>query len=1123
MIPTVKTPFRKKSSLVGIFLACIIFTIQIGCKMSDHQPIAFEALYSNQTGLDFNNQLTPTPAFNMFKYMYYYNGAGIGVADFNNDGLIDAFFAANQVSNKLFLNQGNLHFKDFSKAAGIPIDSAWSTGVSVVDINNDGLLDIYVCRVSKYESLKGHNQLLICTSIDANGVPHYQDQSNEYGLDFSGFSTQAAFLDYDQDGDLDMFLLNHSAHQKGGILPRTNFIETFNDVSGDKIFNNQNNYFKDVTKTTGINSSANSFGLGVVVVDINLDGYPDIYVGNDFHENDYLYINQKDGSFKDESTIRMSHTSQYSMGVDAADLNNDGFPEIVSLDMLPNDPLVLKRSQGEDSYDIFNLKIRYGYHYQYTRNNLQFNRKNGLFSETGLYAGIAATDWSWAPLLVDFDNDGLKDLFVSNGISKRMNDLDFINFISNEQIQEKIRWNNLEKMDMDLIDKFPQIKLSNKFFVNNGNLAFSDLEENIKNEKAGYSNGAVYADFDNDGDLDILVNNIDAPAILYANKANDKVKKPFASITLKGSNENRNAIGAKLIIFSNNGIETYEKSPVRGYLSSMETPIHIGLNKTLVDSAFLLWPDNQYQSVNFIPGKTQYLFSYSKELNKFNFHSNHSFLNHEAKPMVDITSASKIVFKHEENVFNEFNREPLLPHLLSTEGPALAVGDANGDGLDDVYLGAAKGFKSNLYLQQKNGQFVKSIQPSLSQDSIYEDVDATWVDINNDGHLDLVVASGGNEYYHQEPYLLPRAYLNDGKMHFTKLPNAFSGIVVSQSCVIANDFNDDGFADLFIGGRSVPYQYGTIPTSYLLMNDGNGHFKNVTEQYAKGLSKIGMVTQAVWNDLDKDGKKDLLICSEWGGIDAFINKKNHFNKIQITDKKGWWNCILPVDIDNDGDIDIVAGNLGLNSRLTASDKKPVRLYFQDFDDNGKKEQVLTYFLKDRELVFANKSELERQMPFIKKKYLYAGDFSKAAINEIFTTSKLNEAIRYSANYFSNTLFLNNGQQQFSTIELPFEAQLSPIKSAVVIDANGDDLKDLLLVGNYYDNTIQMGRNDADYGTILINKGKGNLVAESINGLSIKGQVRKMLPIVIQKKNAWILAKNGDNTQLIQFKLAKTNK
>lgn len=1097
-------------------LLCVIFFCA-SCNSSEkNTPALFEVLDQSRTGLNFVNKLNPTDEFNVLNYMYFYNGGGVGAGDFNNDGRIDLFFASNQQRNKIFLNTGNLQFKDVTVEAGIPDDSGWSTGISVVDINNDGLLDIYVCRVGNLEKLRSHNLLLICQGIDKNGVPTYKDEAKEYGLDFSGFSTQALFFDYDMDGDLDMYLLNHSIHQNGTFGARKTKLETYNPLSGDRLYRNDGGKkFTDVTQTSGIHSSVIGYGLGVVSADINLDGYPDLYIGNDFHENDYLYINKQNGTFADELNDRMMHTSQYTMGVDVADINNDGYSEIVSMDMLPSDPFILKKSLGEDEYDIFNLKLGYGYNNQYTRNNLQLNKRNGMFSEIGLYAGIYATDWSWSPLWIDFDNDGLKDLFVSNGIPKRLNDIDYVDFISNQEIQEKLRSNTANKT-LSLFNKFPEIKLPNKFFKNGKDVVFTDLAKEIHGNDPSFSNGAVYADFDNDGDLDIVVNNIDDPVFLYQNKSNDVVAKPSVDIMLKGPDKNIHAIGAKVVLFADSGIRIYEKNPVRGFLSSMEIPLHIGLDKTSVDSMFLIWPDNSFERIDPQQISKTLSFTYKSNLPKFDYGIITNHWKNPLKPMRAITAEVGLSYFHKENDFHEFDREPLIPHMLSTEGPALAVDDINHDGLDDVFFGSSKWEKNAVFLQQKNGKFTRILQPAMELDSTYEDVDACWADVNHDGNIDLVVASGGNEFYGPDEHLTPRIYLNDGQAHFSKLDHAFDSLFVNASSIAACDFDGDGYVDLFVGGRSVPYNYGEIPQSYLLQNDGTGHFKNVTSKYADSLQDIGFVTRGLWFDLDKDGHKDLLISLEWGGIVAFMYQQGKFVKKILSDKKGWWNFIYPVDIDGDGDIDLVAGNLGLNSRLKASDVEPVRLYHADFDDNGKMEQVLTYYLNGRELPFANKEELEKKMPILKKRFLYAEDFAKATLPELLTKEKLKTASTLTANYFSNAVLINNGNLNFTTKALPWEAQLSPYRDAIVVDANDDSLPDILLVGNFYENNIQMGRYDADFGTILVNKGKGEFTVESINGLQIKGQVRHIHEINIAKKQAFVLAKNNDSAMVIQF-------
>ncbi|TDH29371.1 hypothetical protein EXU57_04440 [Segetibacter sp. 3557_3] len=1087
----------------------------------------FKVLPAERTGLNFVNKLTPHAEFNMFNYMYYYNGAGVGAGDFNNDGLIDLFFASNQSADKLYLNNGNLVFRDETIKAKIPADSGWSTGVSVVDINNDGLLDIYVCRVGNYESLRSKNQLLVCQGISADHIPWYKDEANRYGLDFSGFSTQSVFLDYDMDGDLDMFLLNHSVHQNGSFAERKNFMGTYSPLSGDRLYRNEYTSslkagklhaasFTDVTKQSGINSTAISYGLGAVASDIDLDGYPDMYVGNDFHENDYLYINQHDGTFNDESSNRLMHTSQYSMGVDAADINNDGHPEIISMDMLPSDPYILKRSLGEDDYNIFNLKLSFGYQYQYTRNNLQLNRGNGMFSEVGLYAGVYATDWSWAPLFMDFDNDGYKDLFISNGIPKRLNDIDYINYLSNVEVQEKIRSNRLQEKDMSLINKFPQIKIPNKFYRNVQHASFRDVGVEVEGNVGTYSNGSIYADLDNDGDLDIVVNNIDEPAMVYENKTAVNPANDYLEIKLKGPPTNLNAIGAKVLVYAGGGVRTYEKYPVHGFQSSMEIPLFIGLSGTRVDSMLLIWPDNTYQPITTSTEGKRVAMSFKPGLPVFDYARVKN--SHIVAPVIatDITTATGIDYLHTENAFNEFDREPLIPHMISREGPALAVADINHDGLDDVFIGAAKTYKSAVFLQDSKSRFKKIIQPELEQDSMFEFTDAIWVDVNKDTHPDLVLACGGNEYFGQEDQRSPSVFINDGQGKLSKLPNAFPGIFLTASCVTANDFNNDGSPDLFVGGRSVPWNYGEKPYSYLLQNDGTGHFIDVTQQLAPGLANPGFVTSAQWIDIDKDKRADLLLSLEWGGIIAYLDKGGKFIPATITDLSGWWNFVLPVDIDKDGDTDFVAGNLGLNSRLHAGKETPVQLYFNDFDDNGKNDQLLTYYLDGREIPFAGKDELQKQMPFLKKRFLYAEDFAKTSLTDIFSSTKLAQAKRLTANYFANAILINDGKLNFNIQPLPWQAQLSTYRDAAVIDANGDAYPDILLGGNFYGNTAQTGRYDADFGSVLVNDGTGQFRHSNLPGLAIKGEIRKIRALNIGKKSAYVLARNNDSTMVISI-------
>ena len=1099
----------------GFLLASILFFF-VSCKNEVKQEPVFEVLSKENTGLDFTNKLTPTPAFNMFKYMYFYNGAGVGAGDFNNDGTIDLFFASNQGESKLFINKGGLHFEDVTTKSGIPKDGGWSTGVSVVDINNDGMLDIYLCRVGNFENLKSHNLLLICTSITTEGVPVYKEVSKEYGLDFSGFSTQAAFFDYDLDGDLDMYLLNHSLRFNGTFAERQSYANTYDSLAGDRFYRNDNGQFSNITKSCGINSSIIGYGLGIAISDVDLDGYPDLYIGNDFHENDYLYINQHNGTFKEELTSKMMHTSQFSMGVDMADADNDGYSEIISMDMLPSDPYILKRSLGEDAYDIFQFKIGHGYHYQYARNNLQWRRENGLYSEIGLYSGIYATDWSWAPLWMDFNNDGKKDLFISNGIPKRLNDIDYVNYVSNEEWQQKIRENRLEDKDMALVNKFPEIKLPNQFFENNGQLTFSSINTQVKNDKPTFSNGAIYADLDNDGDLDIVVNNIDDPVLVYKNTANDKKDKPSVQLKLKGPAGNLNAVGSRLLVFSGKEVQTYEKYPVHGFQSSMEIPLQAALGKSVPDSVVLIWPDNRYQLLKWDSATRTISASYQPSLPLFNFKSLTDRFHSIAPVLEDITSSVQLNFKHEENPFVEFDREPLIPHMVSREGPALSIADINGDGLEDVFVGSSKTYNPAVFIQQPGNKFIKTQQLSLDKDSMFEETSACWVDVNGDKTLDLVVASGGNEYYGEDVHLTPRVFLNDGKANLSELGNAFGKLYLTASVIIPYDFTGDGNIDLFVGGRAVPWEYGEVPNSYLLANDGKGHFTDVTSTYAASLSKIGLVTNANWVDMDKDGRNDLILSLEWGGIVAFMNKGKSFQQKSISDKKGWWQFLTPCDIDGDGDMDLLAGNLGWNSRLKASPEKPVRLYYHDFDGNGKNEQILTYYIGDRELPFANKEELQKQLPGLKKQFLYAEDFAKADLSTLLGAENLKKASVLSADYFSSAILINKGDMKFDVQALPWQSQLSIYKDAVVSDVNADGKPDFILAGNFYESNIQMGRYDADYGTVLINKGNGQFIPETVQGPLLRSQYRHIQPITIGQQKAFVWAANNDSLRVIRL-------
>ncbi len=810
------------------------------------------------------------------------------------------------------------------------------------------------------------------------------------------------------------------------------------------------------------------------------------------------------------------HTSRFSMGVDIADLNNDAYSEIISLDMLPYDPYILKKSQGENTVDVFRFKLTYGYNYQYAKNNLQLNNGNNTFSEIAMYSGVHATDWSWAPLLVDFDNDGLKDLFIANGIPKRTNDIDYINFIATDDVHYKMRTGNMEEKDLSVIDRIPEIKLPNKFFLNAGGVKFEDLEKNISNVKSSYSNGAVYADLDNDGDYDLVTNNIDEKVFIYENTFNSgEVKNDYLKVNLTGPKGNRNAIGSKIIVQKKDGQKIFnEKFPVRGFQSSMEGPILIGLgNKTEITSVTIVWPDNTFEELDFTQQNISV--AHKSGLPQFDYEKFRK-LENETFVAKDITSEIKIDVVHKENDFVEFNREFLIPHSTSSEGPALAIGDVNGDGLEDVFIGSSKRRKNSILIQNANGQFEKSAQAAMAIDSIYEEVDAVFQDVDNNGTLDLLIASGGNEYWAQEEYLQPRLYLNDGNGNFNPKKDAFNDIFMTASCILPYDFTGDGNVDLFIGARAQPWAYGEMPRSYLLKNDGTGKFTDVTTEYSSELASVGLVMHGLWFDLDKDNDQDLILSIEWDNIYAFINEDGQFQKKALTDKKGLWNFTLPYDFDQDGDNDLIAGNLGLNNMLNASPEQPVRMYYNDYDDNGKKEQILTYYLQGKEIFFANKMELEKQLPVIKKKFLYAEDFAKATIADVLPNDKLESSVVYEVDYLANSILINDGNLNFKTEPLPFNAQFTPYKTATVIDANGDDLPDVFLGGNYYDCNIQMGRYDGDYGTILINRGDCKFDVSQLNGLAIKGQIRKIEPLKVGDTQAYFVARNNDSAVVVKF-------
>jgi len=1086
-------------------LVCILLLVSwlVSCN-EDANPNAFVVRTAEETGLDFANRLGITLDLNILNYMYFYNGGGLAVADLNNDGLQDVIFSSNLESEKVFINKGGLQFEDVSEQTGIDGGShSWTNGVALADVNGDGLVDVYLSQVGKFRNLDSSNKLFICASIDESGIPRYTEQSEQYGLDFKGFSTQAGFFDYDLDGDLDLYLMNHSLHHNGTFGQRPSFVNSYDSLSGDRLYRNDNGFFTDVTRSCGINSSVIGYGLGMAFSDVNLDGYPDIYIGNDFHENDYLYINNGNGGFSEVIQDQMMHTSRFSMGVDIADINGDRYTDVVSLDMLPEDPLILKSSEGENDLDVFNFKLGYGYNHQYAKNALQLNNGNGSFSELAMMAGVHATDWSWSPLIFDMNMDGLNDLFVSNGLPKRTNDIDYIDFISSSEVQYKIRFDQLSESDLEVIDKAPEIKLKNKLYLNGGDLKFTDIGNKVANDRESYSNSAAYADFDNDGDYDILCNNINEEAFLYDNITGSRGVR----IKLKGDSLNTHAIGSKLIIYKSNGeIQLLENFSTRGFQAS-------SINDFLFspsikhDSIILVWPDNRYQNLGAVIQDT--ILRFSKTLPLFDY----SRLAFNGDYIIEeLASDYGLDYMHTENPFIEFKREPLIPHSSSTEGPALTVADFDGDGLEDVFVGSAKRRWNIVFRQSTDGKF----EPlgDIGIDSTYEEVDALAADFNGNGLLDLVIATGGNEFAYTNDYtsqLIVYDVLSPER-RVEKLP-----LNMTASCVDASDFDGDGDLDLFFGARARVSSYGAEVLSSILVNEGDGNFEIYPDNYIPELESMGMVKDGMWIDFDQDGDDDLLIAVEWEGIHLFTNENGTFSHQEIIDKKGWWNTIEARDLDGDGDLDILAGNIGLNSRLKASEAQPVRMYYNDFDNNGTKEQILSYYLEGREIPFNNFKELKSQIPSIKKQYLFARDFAQADIRDLFGMEKINNSKVFTLDFMESAVFENLGNHRFRTHILPVEMQISTINNFAFDDFNGDGLVDILATGNYYDCNIQMARYDASYGHIAINKGNCEFEYKDIQGHKIKNQVRRSSWIELaDKTQALVLAKNDDKLEMVKI-------
>lgn len=1082
--------------LIAIFL-CLI-EVLTSCETSNKQSI-FRSLSSKESGINFSNTLHVDEELNILTYLYYYNGAGVAISDFNNDGLNDIYFTSNQGADKLYINQGGLRFVDVTEQSGINNASGWTTGVTHVDINCDGLMDIYVCKVGAYKSIHGSNLLYINKGVDKGGIPVFEQSAQSYGLDIVAFSTQAAFFDYDLDGDLDLYLLSHSVHPNRSYGSGNNRLEV-DTLAGDRLFENMDGKFIDVSRKAGIFQSKSGYGLGLAIGDLNKDGYPDIYVGNDFYENDYLYQNNGDKTFTElnsaDPTI-LGHTSHYSMGNCIADVNNDGRADIMSLDMLPEDLMTLKTSGVEDGYPVYNRFLQNGYAPQYMQNTLHLNKGAGIFSEVSFQSGIAATEWSWGILAADFDMDGFKDLYITNGILGATNDMDYINYISQNHIQSILNRNSTNQT-LGFSDLIPEKRVKNYSFKNNRNISFTDVTREWFDAEASLSNGSAYADLDNDGDLDIVVNNVNQEAFIFKNTMNDKGTRNYLSIKLNGGKANTAGIGTKVEVFAGDLYIYEEDFPVKSYLSTVPNEIVIGLGENkLTDSIRVTWPNLAVQTLYKIEANQRIILDIinaKKVVEKIG--AKHTYLTN---------SPVSINFVHHEESTLDFDRDPLIPFALSNEGPSITIADVNGDSLEDIFISGAKRQASQLFVQDQNGTFLSNQSALFELSAISEDLDQVFFDVDNDLDNDLLVVSGGNEFTNGDP-LKPRLYINDmGSFKYKK--SEFEGVSINASVVKVIDLENDGDLDVIIGSNALPGKFGEDAINYIYRNDGKGQFNDITAEFSDEFRRAGLITDIQVADLDGNGFEDLVAVGTWMPVTVFMNDGKSFSPRIIPNTEGWWRTLEIADFDKDGDLDLVAGNWGLNSRLTASAINPIRLYRHDFDNNGSSETLITYYYKGQETFLSSMDELAKQMPFIRKKYLSYHEFAKAPIDDVLALK--NSGIKKEVKVLSSCYFENDGSLNFQIQPLPATTQESSVNGIAVDDFNNDGYLDLLMVGNNYEISTQLGRLDASHGVLLLNDQSGFFRESMDQSFNVAGAARDIKKIKIGADTYFVISMNND--------------